>query len=79
MSTRENIRLIARASLVDLDLCHIISKVIIVTNMCIQRLLHRGSYMRAHVLLNVLNELGKSDKYEACRAFYPFFATSLIN
>ena len=25
-------------------------------------LLHRGSYMSAHVLLNLLNELGKRDK-----------------
>ena len=33
--------------------------------------------MRAHVLLNLLNELRK--KYEACRALYRFFATSLIN
>ena len=32
--------------------------------------------MRAHVLLNLLNELGKRDKM---RAFYLFFATSLIN
>ena len=24
--------------------------------------LHRGSYMSAHVLLNLLNELGKRDK-----------------
>ena len=31
--------------------------------------------MSAHALLNLLNELGKS---EACRAFYCFFATSLI-
>ena len=40
--------------------------------------------MSAHVLLNLLNELGKRDKMreikcEACRAFYLFFATSLIN
>ena len=35
--------------------------------------------MSAHVLLNVLNDFGKSDKREACRAFYHFFATSLIN
>ena len=35
--------------------------------------LYRGSYMSAHVLLNLLNELGKS------RAFYLFFATSLVN
>ena len=36
--------------------------------------------MSAHVLLNLLqNELGKVIKCEACRAFYLFFATSLIN
>ena len=34
--------------------------------------------MSARVLLNVLNELGKR-KCEACRAFYLFFATILIN
>ena len=32
--------------------------------------INRGSYMSAHVLLNLLNELRKS---------YLFFATSLIN
>ena len=35
--------------------------------------------MSAHVLLNFLNELGKMIKCEACRAFYHFFAMSLIN
>ena len=35
--------------------------------------------MSVHVLLNLLNELGKEIKCEACRAFYLFFATSLIN
>ena len=40
--------------------------------------------MSAHVLLNLFNELRKSDKMrvikrEACRAFYYFFTTSLIN
>ena len=35
--------------------------------------------MSAHVLLNLLNELRKSDKYEASRVFYRFFATSLMN
>ena len=35
--------------------------------------------MSAHVLLNFLNEWGKEIKCEACRAFYLFFATSLIN
>ena len=34
--------------------------------------------MSAHVLLNLLNELGKETKCEACRAFHLFF-TSLIN
>ena len=35
--------------------------------------------LTAHVLLNLLNELGKEIKCEACRAFYLFFATRLIN
>ena len=35
--------------------------------------------MSAHVLLNLLNELGERDKMRGCRAFYGFFATSLIN
>ena len=29
--------------------------------------------MNAHVLLNLLNELGKQDKCEACQVFYRFF------
>ena len=43
--------------------------------------LNRGSDMSAHVSWNLFKELGKSDKMqgEACRAFYHFFATSLIN
>ena len=35
--------------------------------------------MSAHVLLNLLNESGKEIKCEACRAFYLFYAISLIN
>ena len=35
--------------------------------------------MSAHVLLNLLNELGKREKCKPRRAFYLFFATSLIN
>ena len=35
--------------------------------------------MSAHVLLNLLNVSGKVLKCEACRAFYLFFATSIIN
>ena len=34
--------------------------------------------MSAHVLLNLLNELGKEIKCEACRAFNLFFATNFI-
>ena len=35
--------------------------------------------MTAHVLLNLLKEFRKEIECEACRAFYLFFATSLIN
>ena len=35
--------------------------------------------MSAHVLLDLLKELGKVIQYEACRAFCHFFATSLMN
>ena len=34
--------------------------------------LHRGSYMGAHVLLNLLLSWGKEIKCEVCRAFYRF-------
>ena len=40
---------------------------------------YRESYMRAHVLLNLLNELDKEINCEACQAFYLFFASYLIN
>ena len=40
---------------------------------------HRGSYMSAHVLLNLLNELRNRDKMRAaCRASNIFFATGLM-
>ena len=35
--------------------------------------------MSSHVLLNVLDKLGKEIKCKTCRACYLFFATSLIN
>ena len=35
--------------------------------------------MSAHVLLNLLNELGKRDKMRGLLSIYFFFATSLIN
>ena len=37
---------------------------------------NRGSYMSAHVLLNLFNELRKIDKMQV---FHLFFSTSLIN
>ena len=41
---------------------------------------HRGSYMSAHVLLNLLNELGKRDKMRGLQSILSlFFATSVIN
>ena len=40
---------------------------------------HRGSYLSAHILLDLLNVWGNEIKCEACRALYLFFATSLIN
>ena len=41
---------------------------------------HIESLTSAHVLLNLLNELGgKVIKCEACGAFYCIFAISLIN
>ena len=35
--------------------------------------------MSAHVLLNLLNELGKRDKMRGLSGIYFFFATCLIN
>ena len=35
--------------------------------------------MSAHVLLNLSNELGKSDRIRGLSSIYGFFATSLIN
>ena len=35
--------------------------------------------MSAHVLLNLLNELGKRDKMNIAKHFISFFAMSLIN
>ena len=36
-------------------------------------LLHRGSYMSAHVLLNLLNELGKIDKMRGLPSILSLF------
>ena len=40
---------------------------------------NRGSYMSAHVLLNLLNELGKRDIMRGLPSILSVFATSLIN
>ena len=41
--------------------------------------LYIGSYMSAHVLLNLLNELRKRDKVRGLANIYRFFATSLLH
>ena len=38
----------------------------------------RVSYMSAHVLLNLLNELGKRDEMQGLPSIFLFFATSLM-
>ena len=40
---------------------------------------YRGSYMSAHGLLNLLNELGKRDKMRGLSSILSLLATSLIN
>ena len=50
-----------------------------VHNYAEKRHLHRGSYMIAHVLLILLNELRKSDKMRGLLSILSLFATSLIN
>ena len=40
---------------------------------------YRGSYMSAHVLLNLLNKLRKSDKMRGLSSIYRILAASLIN
>ena len=41
--------------------------------------LHGGSYMSAHVLLNLLNKLRKRDKVPGLPSILSFLLTSLIN
>ena len=59
---------------VELDICQLPNDAI---SILLQ--LYIGFYQSAHVLLNLFNGLSKRDKCEACRAFYLFFAKSLIN
>ena len=40
---------------------------------------HRGSYISAHVLLNLSNELGKGDKMLGLPSIISLFATNLLN
>ena len=42
-------------------------------------MLDRGSYMSAHVLLNLLNKLGKRDKMQGLPSILSLFPASLIN
>ena len=43
--------------------------------MCI--LIHRGSYLSAHILLNLLNELGKRDKMRGLPSISSLFRNEL--
>ena len=47
--------------------------------LALKGLTQRISYIIAHVLLNLFNELGKIDQMHACRAFNHFSSMSLIN
>ena len=44
-----------------------------------KQLLYRGSYTSAHILLNLSNELRKSDRMRGLLSILSLFATSLIN
>ena len=41
------------------------------------KLLYRGSYMSAHVLLNLLNKLGKRDKMRGLPSILSFFRNEI--
>ena len=41
--------------------------------------IRRGSYMSAHVLLILLNKLGKRDKMQGLQSILSLFETSIIN
>ena len=43
------------------------------TKMGCLSVIHRGSYMSAHVLLNLLNKLGKCDKRQGLPSFLSLF------
>ena len=45
----------------------------------IYKYIYRGSYMSAHVLLNLLNELGRRDKMRGLPSILSLFRKSLIN
>ena len=49
----------------------------IVTNLEYQNYVHRGSYMSAHVLLNLLNELGKTDKMRGLPSILSIFRSEV--
>ena len=38
-----------------------------------EKVIHRGSYMSAHVLLSLLNKLGKRDKMQGLPSILSFF------
>ena len=51
----------------------IVKRVLVYKTPPADNLLHRGSYMSAHVLLNLLNELGKRDKMRGLPSILSLF------
>ena len=54
------------------ECCHTVIELIETLNL-IKSFLNRGSYMNAHVLLNLLNELGKRDKMRGLPSILSLF------
>ena len=49
------------------------SKLVLLTLQVNERCVYRGSYMSAHVLLNLLNELGKRDQMRGLPSILSLF------
>ena len=72
---------IRNCSFIALNLFHFERNVASVSRRCCQShteifisdIIHRGSYMSAHVLLNLLNELGKRDKMRGLPSILSLF------
>ena len=50
-----------------------------IKNIAARAKIYRGFYTSAHILLNLLSELGKSDKRQGLQSILSLFSMSLIN